>query len=162
MRSTVLSNLQGNSSHEVDADPKEQSMVENGNVPTANAKTAQPALTLDAKGLGAGLATAAVVGVGVALIEVAWIPGILIGVAAMAFPRLLPSAAKSVKPLLHSAIKTGYAASQKTREWVAEAGEQVSDMVAEVRSAAIEEVPANTASQTPIIEPSHTVAETVA
>ena len=47
--------------------------------------------SLDIKGMGAGLATAAVVGVGVALIEVAWIPGIVIGVAAMALPKFFPS-----------------------------------------------------------------------
>lgn len=110
---------------------------------TVAANGQRPAFGLDTKDLGAGLATAAVIGVGAALIEVAWIPGILLGVAAMAFPKLLPSVGKGIKPMLRSAIKTGYTASQKTREWVAEAGEQMSDLVAEVRSAAMEDVPSN-------------------
>lgn len=137
-------------------------MANNGTATTVEGEKAQSVLNLDARGLGAGLATAAVVGVGVALIEVALIPGILIGVAAMAFPKLLPSVTKSVKPMLRSAIKTGYTASQKTREWVAEAGEQVSDMMAEVRSAAIEDVPANTGVATPVVESGSSAAETIA
>lgn len=116
--------------------------------------------TLDAKGLGAGIATAAVVGVGVALIEVAWIPGIVIGVAAMAFPKLFPSVRAGMKPMLRTAIKTGYSASQKTREWVAEAGEQVSDMVAEVRAAAMEDVPSSTGTpQTSVVHAPRTPAK---
>lgn len=92
-------------------------------------------------GLTTGLATAAVVGVGAALIEVEWIPGLLLGVAAMVAPGLVPKIGRGVRPFVHSAIKNGYAAGRKTREWMAEAGEQVSDMVAEVRASAMESEP---------------------
>lgn len=86
-----------------------------------------------------GLATAAVVGIGAALIEVEWIPGLLLGVAAMVAPELVPKAGRGLRPLVRSAIKNGYAATRKTLEWVAEAGEQISDMVAEVRAASMED-----------------------
>lgn len=89
------------------------------------------------KNLKTGLATAAVVGVGAALIEIEWIPGLLLGVAAMVAPELVPKIGRGVRPFVRSAIKNGYAASRKSREWVAEAGEQISDMVAEVRSASM-------------------------
>ena len=88
--------------------------------------------------LATGLATAAVVGVGAALIEIEWVPGLLLGVAAMVAPELVPKLGRGIRPLVHSAIKNGYAATRKTRGWMAEAGEQVSDMIAEVRSASIE------------------------
>ncbi len=96
--------------------------------------------------LTSGLATAAIVGVGAALIEVEWIPGLLLGVAAMVAPELVPKVGRGVRPLVRTAIKNGYAASRKAREWMAEAGEQVSDMVAEVRSASMED-DSSTASQ---------------
>ncbi len=92
-------------------------------------------------GLTTGLATAAVVGLGAALIEVEWVPGLLLGVAAMVAPGLVPKIGRGVRPFVHSAIKNGYAAGRKTREWMAEAGEQVSDMVAEVRASAMESEP---------------------
>ena len=91
------------------------------------------------KNLRTGLATAAVVGVGAALIEIELIPGLLLGVAAMVAPELVPKVGRSLRPLVRSAIKSGYAATRKTREWAAEAGEQISDMVAEVRSASMED-----------------------
>lgn len=99
-----------------------------------------------------GLATAAVVGVGAALIEIEWVPGLLLGVAAMVAPNLVPKIGRGIRPFVRSAIKNGYAATRKTREWMAEASEQVSDMVAEVRSAAMEDesAPAGTG------QPAHT------
>ena len=86
-----------------------------------------------------GLATAAVVGLGAALIEIEWVPGVLLGAAAMVAPELVPKLGRGIRPFVRSAIKSGYAASRKTREWVAEAGEQISDMVAEVRAASTED-----------------------
>ena len=101
--------------------------------------------TTEKSGIGTGLATAAVIGLGAALIEVELIPGLLLGVAAMAFPKLVPSVGRSVRPFMHSAIKAGYKATHKTREWMAEAGEQVSDMVAEVRASSMDDdAPAKT------------------
>jgi hypothetical protein len=90
-------------------------------------------------GLGKGLATAAIVGVGAALIEIDWIPGVLLGVAAMAAPNLVPRLGRGIRPLVRTAVRTGYLATQRTREWIAEAGEQIEDMVAEARASVTEE-----------------------
>ena len=112
------------------------------------------------KNLTTGLATAAVVGVGAALIEIEWIPGLLLGVAAMVAPELVPKAGRGIRPFVRSAIKNGYAATRKTREWMAEAGEQISDMVAEVRSASMEDESAPATMTSPQVVatpyPSHT------
>jgi hypothetical protein len=75
-------------------------------------------------------ATIVVVGVGVALISTELIPGMIIGVAAA----LLPGIGPKLKPLFKSTVKASYAAIRKTREMVAEASEQVQDVVAEARA----------------------------
>ena len=75
-------------------------------------------------------ATIAVVGVGVALISSELLPGMLIGVAAA----LLPGIGPKLRPFLKSTVKAGFTAVRKTREMLAEAGEQVQDMIAEVKA----------------------------
>jgi hypothetical protein len=75
-------------------------------------------------------ATIAVVGVGVALISTELLPGMLIGVAAA----MLPGIGPKLRPLLKTTVKAGYAAVRKTREMVAEAGEQVQDIIAEAKA----------------------------
>jgi hypothetical protein len=75
-------------------------------------------------------ATIAVVGVGVALISAELLPGMIIGVAAA----FLPGVSKKMKPLLKSTVRAGYSAVRKTREMMAEATEQMHDMVAEARA----------------------------
>src|SRR5215471_5618039 len=91
----------------------------------------------------------ALIGIGAALIEVEWIPGILIGIGAMLAPKLFPGLAHAMKPVVRSAIRGGYTAALKTQELVAEAKEQVEDIVAEVRAeremdaAAAQQPPAN-------------------
>ena len=75
-------------------------------------------------------ATIAVVGVGVALISAEFLPGMLIGVAAA----MLPGIGPKVKPFLKTTVKAGYTAVRKTREMIAEAGEQVQDLIAEAKS----------------------------
>jgi hypothetical protein len=79
------------------------------------------------------VATIAVIGVGVALIEVAWIPGMLIGLAAAFAPKYAPKLGDSLRPLLKSSVRGAYKFAQKTRETIAEAGEQVQDIMAEAR-----------------------------
>jgi hypothetical protein len=79
-------------------------------------------------------ATVALVGLGVALIEVELIPGMLIGIAAMLAPSLLPRIGNALRPMLKSAVRAGYAIADKTKETVSEASEQLQDIVAEVRS----------------------------
>jgi hypothetical protein len=88
--------------------------------------------------LAATVATIAVVGVGVALISAELIPGMLLGVAAT----LLPGVRGKVKPFFRHTVKAGYAAVRKTRELVAEAGEQFQDIVAEAKSEKIVTPPA--------------------
>ena len=82
-------------------------------------------------------ATIAVVGVGVALISTELIPGMLIGVAAA----LLPGIGPKMRPFLKSTVKAGYSAVRKTREMIAEAGEQMQDMIAEAKAEEVPPVP---------------------
>ena len=82
--------------------------------------------------LGSRLATVAVVGIGVALIEVEWIPGMLIGIGAMLAPNLLKRLGSGLRPVVKGAVSAAYALVEKTKETVAEAGEEYQDIVAEV------------------------------
>jgi Protein of unknown function (DUF5132) len=62
------------------------------------------------------------------------LPGILVGVGVtLAAPVLLPAAAAGVRPLAKALIKGGLVVATTVREVVAEAGEQLSDLVAEVQ-----------------------------
>jgi hypothetical protein len=108
-----------------------QPQVETQQSGTALASFAEPD---DGDTFGSRMATVAAIGLGVALIEVELIPGMLIGVAAMMAPKLLPRLGNGLKPLLKSAMRAGYAIADKTRETMAEAGEQFQDIVAEVKS----------------------------
>jgi hypothetical protein len=83
-------------------------------------------------------ATVAVVGVGVAVFEAALLPGVVLGVAAMLVPKVLPSVGAAVNPLFRSTVRGAYKLGQKTKEMVAEAQEHVHDIVAEAKA---EDVP---------------------
>ena len=62
------------------------------------------------------------------------LPGVLVGVGVtLAAPVLLPAAAAGVRPLAKALIKSGLVVATTVREVVAEAGEQLSDLVAEVQ-----------------------------
>ncbi len=78
------------------------------------------------------VATVGVVGVGVAVFEAALLPGLVLGVAAMAAPKLLPRVGTALNPVFKSAVRGIYKIGQKTKEMVAETHEQVQDIVAEV------------------------------
>ena len=84
--------------------------------------------------LGSKVATVALVGLGAALFEIELIPGILLGAAAMAMPNLLPKLGRALRPLVKETVRAGYSLADRTRESVAEVGEQFQDMVAEVKS----------------------------
>jgi hypothetical protein len=84
--------------------------------------------------LGSKVATVALVGLGAALIEVELIPGILLGVAAMMAPDIMPKLGRILRPMVKGTVRAGYAFAEKTREFVSEAGEHMDDIVAEVRS----------------------------
>jgi Protein of unknown function (DUF5132) len=79
-------------------------------------------------------ATVAVVGVGAAIFEAALLPGLVIGVAAMWAPRYFPKMGEALNPLFRSTVRGAYKLGNKTREFVAEAQEQVHDIVAEVHA----------------------------
>jgi hypothetical protein len=80
-----------------------------------------------------GVATAAAIVVGAALIEVELIPGLIIGAGAILLGKLFPEMSGYVRPVIKSAVRAGFSMSQKAREVVAEASEQVHDLVAEVK-----------------------------
>ena len=79
-------------------------------------------------------ATVGVVAVGAALVEVALLPGIVLGVAAMLAPKYVPKVGSALTPVFRSSVRGVYKFGQKTREMVAEAKEQVNDIVAEVHA----------------------------
>ena len=80
----------------------------------------------------ATVATVGVVGVGVAVFEAALLPGVVLGVAAMAAPKLLPRVGSALNPVFRSTVRGIYKIGQKTKEMVHETHEQVQDIVAEV------------------------------
>ena len=78
------------------------------------------------------VATVAVVGIGAAVFEAALLPGLVLGVAAMCVPRYFPQIGSELHPLFKSTVRGADQIRQKTREILAEAQEQVRDIVAEV------------------------------
>jgi hypothetical protein len=79
-------------------------------------------------------ATVGVVAVGAALFEVALLPGIALGVAAMLAPKYAPNISAAIGPMFRSSVRNLYKFGQKTNEMMAEAKEQVQDIVAEVKA----------------------------
>ncbi len=88
----------------------------------------------DQRALLATAATVAVVGVGAAIFEAALLPGIVLGVAAMLVPKMLPNVGAAIAPAVRSTVRGAYVLGQKTKEMVAEAHEHVNDIVAEVHA----------------------------
>jgi hypothetical protein len=82
----------------------------------------------------ATVATVAVVGLGVAVFEAALLPGVILGVAAVWVPQYFPKMGAALEPVFRSTVRGAYKLTQKTRELVAEAQEQVEDIVAEVHA----------------------------
>ncbi len=82
----------------------------------------------------ATVATVAVVGVAAAAFEVALLPGIILGVAAVAVPRYFPKIGAALNPLFRSTVRGAYQLGHKTREMMAEAQEQFHDIAAEVQA----------------------------
>jgi len=84
----------------------------------------------------ANVATIGVICVGAALFEAALIPGMIIGVAAMLAPKALPRLGAAVEPAFRGTVRGAYKFGQKARHAVAEAQEQMRDIVAEERAGA--------------------------
>lgn len=85
-------------------------------------------------GLNKTIATVVVVAAGAAIFEAALLPGLVLGVAAMAAPKYLPKVANALNPLFKSTVRGTYKLAQKSKEMFAEAHEQVHDIVAEVKA----------------------------
>jgi hypothetical protein len=84
------------------------------------------------------------------------LPGVLVGVGVtLAAPLLLPAAAAGARPLAKALIKGGLIVAATVREVVAEAGEQLSDLVAEVQeeSASAATAPRTETGESRIITP---------
>jgi hypothetical protein len=69
-----------------------------------------------------------------AAFEAALLPGIVLGVAAVAAPKYLPKMGAALNPVFRSTVRGAYEIGQKTKEMLAEAHEQVNDIVAEVHA----------------------------
>jgi hypothetical protein len=106
------------------------------NVEDVEAAMSEPetAENADRSKLVATVATVAVVGLGAAIFEAALIPGLVLGVAAMWAPQYFPKMGEALNPLFRSTVRGAYKLGNKTREFVAEAQEQVHDIVAEVHA----------------------------
>jgi hypothetical protein len=64
-----------------------------------------------------------------------WVPSVLVGVGvALVAPVVVPALAAGMRPLAKAVIKGGIMVYNKGTEALAEAGEQLSDLVAEARS----------------------------
>lgn len=94
------------------------------------------------------LMTPMVVGIAVAALAPRLLPGMAIGVASTLLPRMLPALGSTVRPLLRSAMKAGYAAVERARELTAEAGEQWEDIMAEARAEEVNRTASRPATQT--------------
>jgi len=88
----------------------------------------------EGNGINKTVAVVAVVAVGAAVFEAALLPGLALGVAAVAAPKYLPKLAGALNPLFKSTVRGTYKFAQKSREMFAEAQEQVHDIVAEVKA----------------------------
>ena len=80
----------------------------------------------------ATVTTVAVVGIVAAAFEAALLPGIVLGVAAVWLPQHFPKMGAALNPLFRTTVRSAYKIRQKTQEIMAEAHEQVQDIVAEV------------------------------
>ena len=83
---------------------------------------------------GSSLLGTLITGAAVAFIKPDLLPGMAVGVAAALGPKLLPAVGSLLRPVVKTAVRAGYATAIATRGVVAEAGEQVQDLIAEARA----------------------------
>src|SRR5262249_14136308 len=84
-------------------------------------------------GGGSLLGSAALIGIG-ALIEPELLGGMLLGAGAVYLARNIPVVGGILRPVVSKAVKTGYSVAMKANELIAEAGEDLQDMVADART----------------------------
>jgi hypothetical protein len=80
------------------------------------------------------LVSTLIIGGVIALIEPELLVGMAIGVAAVAAPKLFPALATALRPLIKTTVSAGYSVVTTAREWTAEAGEQLQDLIAEAQA----------------------------
>jgi hypothetical protein len=78
------------------------------------------------------VATIGVIGVAAALIDLALIPGMIIGVAAAFAPKYVPNLGERLQPLFNCTVRGAYKMTRTARGAVAEAQERMHDIAAEV------------------------------
>lgn len=115
----------GNATHEAHPDTA-QAQPDAQPDPNANGE--------DQSEMVATVATVAVVGVAAVAFEAALLPGLVLGVAAVALPRYFPKMGQALNPLFRSTVRGAVKLGRKTKEMMAEAQEQVHDIVAEVHA----------------------------
>jgi hypothetical protein len=84
--------------------------------------------------IGTTIATIGVVGVAVALFDLALIPGMVIGVAAAYAPKYVTNLGERLTPLLNYTVRGAYKVTRSARSAVAEAQERMHDIAAEVEA----------------------------
>ncbi len=83
---------------------------------------------------GGSLMSTLITGAAVAVIKPELLPGMAIGVAAAMGPKLLPTVGGVLRPFVRTAVRAGYSTALATRGAVAEAGEQLQDLLAEAKA----------------------------
>jgi hypothetical protein len=79
-------------------------------------------------------ATVVAVAAGAALFETALLPGLALGVAALAAPKYVSRLASAITPIFKSTIRATYQLAKKPGEALAEAQHQINGIIAEVRA----------------------------
>jgi len=87
-----------------------------------------------AEDVGSQIGTGAIAAVAVAVLEKELLPAVLIGVAATLLPKVVPGIGAAMRPVVKSVVRVGYGAMVMAQSAVAEAGEQVQDIIAEVKA----------------------------
>jgi len=118
------------------AAPEEVSMKGRREIPTKKADEETRSLAdlvrMDEPTTRATAATV-VAGVAIAVLQPELLPGLAIGAGAALSPKLLPAAGRAVRFVAKAVIRAGFQVAHATQEIVAEAGEEVRDLVAEAR-----------------------------
>jgi hypothetical protein len=79
-------------------------------------------------------ATVVAVAAGAALLETALLPGLALGVAAIAAPKYVSRLARAITPMFKSTVRATYKLAKKPGEAFAEAQHQINGIIAEVRA----------------------------
>ena len=116
---------------------KSEAATINGEAPAqSEAEEAAPEASRNGPDLATTVVTVGVIGVGAALIEAALIPGMIIGACAMLVPKAVPRLGQALQPAFRATVRGTYKLGRKARHAVAEAHEQVQDIVAETHAEA--------------------------